>query len=368
MFATLLKEDPLGCEDARLPEPIKKNHSISNLRRDCKKLYNGGLCVFFISRSAKFTDLIYLKKKVQNNCLFSFWTKTGEQMQQIRSACVNCKATVENLFQQNIFLYDFDVVDEAMIGKDRAEELPNIPNLYDKYATIASFETSLTTKLFSKIMAASLVKLRSAERHPGNIIQSPAVKHLRMSIPITCVGCVRHWLEKWLSWYLFRAFPWPFSILIQSVWKMTMENIRRQEQGLENMTKFCHRFHPIIQFNKSSSMLHFLAAWYHRSLTFWRIWKPKSKAQNRGNSLQIVTERQKKEILNSSWKHLINAPVTVFETKQKCWQIFPEKVQQLSQFRRTQITENFLRDVVFPNQSWESTVEGTILASYWAAY
>ena len=119
-----------------------------------------------------------------------------------------------------------------------------------------------------------------------------------------------------------------------------MENIRRQEQELKNMTQFLYRFHPIREFNNSYSMLHFLVDWYHRSLTFWRTWKPKSKAQTKRISLQIVTDQQKREILNSSWKYLINAPVTVFESKQKFWQIFLKKVQQLSKFRRTQLTEN----------------------------
>ena len=112
-----------------------------------------------------------------------------------RSFCVNSNATVENLFQPNTLLYDIDVVDEAMMWKDRAEVLANIPNLYDSYVTIASFEISLTAKLLSKFMAASLVKLRSADRHVGNIIQSPAVKHLKTSIPITCIHCGRHLLE-----------------------------------------------------------------------------------------------------------------------------------------------------------------------------
>ena len=47
-FAALLRDKPMGCKDAILPEPLLKNHTINcvTFEKNTKKPYNDNLCLF----------------------------------------------------------------------------------------------------------------------------------------------------------------------------------------------------------------------------------------------------------------------------------------------------------------------------------
>ena len=48
IFASLLKDVPMGCKDTVLPEPLLKNHNVNCLtfERNTSQPYNNNLCVF----------------------------------------------------------------------------------------------------------------------------------------------------------------------------------------------------------------------------------------------------------------------------------------------------------------------------------
>ena len=48
VFAALLKDVPMGCKDAVLPEPLLKNHTINCLtfEENARQLYEDNLCLF----------------------------------------------------------------------------------------------------------------------------------------------------------------------------------------------------------------------------------------------------------------------------------------------------------------------------------
>ena len=48
LFAALLKDVPMGCRNAVLPEPLLKNHTVSFLTFDenTRQTYNDNLCLF----------------------------------------------------------------------------------------------------------------------------------------------------------------------------------------------------------------------------------------------------------------------------------------------------------------------------------
>ena len=47
-FASLLNDEPLGCKDTVLPEPLLKNHNVNCLtfERNTRQPYNDNLCLF----------------------------------------------------------------------------------------------------------------------------------------------------------------------------------------------------------------------------------------------------------------------------------------------------------------------------------
>ena len=48
VFASLVKDVPMGCKDTALPEPLLKNHNVNCLtfERNTLQPYNGNLCLF----------------------------------------------------------------------------------------------------------------------------------------------------------------------------------------------------------------------------------------------------------------------------------------------------------------------------------
>ena len=48
IFASLLKDGPMGCKDTVLPEPLLKNHNVNCLtfERNTSQPYNDNLCLF----------------------------------------------------------------------------------------------------------------------------------------------------------------------------------------------------------------------------------------------------------------------------------------------------------------------------------
>ena len=118
VFAAPLRQVPMGCRDAVLPEPLTKNHTVNCLtyEENTRRPYNHNLCLFRVlvlhlhgnggleGKTSKMLRLLLEKIGTTNPASFQ-----GVRMNYIPN--------VEDLVQSNIFLYDKDFVDGAMTGE-----------------------------------------------------------------------------------------------------------------------------------------------------------------------------------------------------------------------------------------------------------
>ena len=118
VFAALLKDIPMGCRDAVLPDPLLKNHSVNCLtfEQNTRQPYNDNLCLF----RALALHLHGNEKLEEETCkLFNLYLEKrgGIKPATFQGVCVDDIPLVEDLIQVNIFLYDIDIVDGSIVGE-----------------------------------------------------------------------------------------------------------------------------------------------------------------------------------------------------------------------------------------------------------
>ena len=118
VFAVLLKDEPMGCKNADLPEPLLKNCTINCLtyKENTRQPYRDNLCLFraLVPRLQGNQRLEEETSKIFN----SFINKTdGLSPNQFKGVHMNDILTVEYLLTLNILLYDIDIVDGNIIGE-----------------------------------------------------------------------------------------------------------------------------------------------------------------------------------------------------------------------------------------------------------
>ena len=115
VFAVLLKDVPMGCEDAVLPEPLLKNCTTNCLtfEESTRQPNKDNLCLFHAlalhlqgnQRVEEETSKIFI----------SFVNKMdGLSHNQFKGVHMNDIPNVEDLLTLNILLYIIDIVDENM--------------------------------------------------------------------------------------------------------------------------------------------------------------------------------------------------------------------------------------------------------------
>ena len=118
VFAALLREVPMACKDTVLPEPLTKNRTVNCLtyEENARKPYNDNLCLFralvlhlhgnegLEEETSKLFTLFLGKNRGTNPASF-------------QGNCLNDILIVEDLVQVNIFPYDIDFDDGAMLGE-----------------------------------------------------------------------------------------------------------------------------------------------------------------------------------------------------------------------------------------------------------
>ena len=118
IFASLLKDVPMGCKDTVLPEPLLKNHNVKSLtfERNTRQPYNENLCIFralalHLHGNEKLED--------ETSKIFNlFLNRCGEgDPSKFQGVHMTDIPKVEDLLQLNIFLYDIDFVDGELIGE-----------------------------------------------------------------------------------------------------------------------------------------------------------------------------------------------------------------------------------------------------------
>ena len=118
VFAALLKDVPMGCKNAVLPEPLLKNHRINCLTfgKSTRRPYNDNLCLF-----RAFALLLHGTQRMEEETskLFNLFNNKmdGLSADQFQGVHMNDNPIVEDLLTFNNLLYDIDIVDGNIVGE-----------------------------------------------------------------------------------------------------------------------------------------------------------------------------------------------------------------------------------------------------------
>ena len=118
VFAALLKDVPIGCKNAVLPEPVLKNHTINCLafEESTRHPYNDNLCLFCaLALHLHGTQ----RMEEETSKLFNLFINKmdGLRPNQLQGVHMNDIPIVEDLLILNIVLYNMDIVDGNTIGE-----------------------------------------------------------------------------------------------------------------------------------------------------------------------------------------------------------------------------------------------------------
>ena len=118
IFASLLKDIPMGCKDTVLPEPILRNGKVNCLtfERNTNQPYNDNLCLF---RALALHSHGNEKLEEDTSKIFNLLLNNSDEgdVSKFQGVHMNDIPKIEDLLQLNIFLYDIDFVDGELIGK-----------------------------------------------------------------------------------------------------------------------------------------------------------------------------------------------------------------------------------------------------------
>ena len=118
VFAALLKDVPMGCKDAVLPEPLLRNGTINcfTFEENTRQQYNDNLCLLR-ALALHMQGNERLEEKTSN--LFNFLIKKMDELNpnQFQGVHMNYIPTVEDLVTLYILLYDIDIVDGNINGE-----------------------------------------------------------------------------------------------------------------------------------------------------------------------------------------------------------------------------------------------------------
>ena len=118
IFAALLRDIPVGCKDAILPESLLKNHTVNCLtyEQNTKKPYKDNLCLF---RALALHLHGNERLEEETSKLFNLFliNSTNPDPSKFQGVCMNDIPSVEDLVGINFFIYDTDLFDGAMVGE-----------------------------------------------------------------------------------------------------------------------------------------------------------------------------------------------------------------------------------------------------------
>ena len=118
IFAALLRDIPIVCKDAVLPESLLKNHTVNCLtfEKNTRKLYNDNLCLF---RALAFHLHGNERLEDETSKLFNLFlvNSTNPDPSKFQGVCMDDIPSVEDIVGINIFIYDIDLIDRAMVGE-----------------------------------------------------------------------------------------------------------------------------------------------------------------------------------------------------------------------------------------------------------
>ena len=118
IFAALLRDIPMGCKDALLPESLSKNFTVNCLTFESftRKPYNDNLCLF---RAVALHLFGNERLEEETSKLFNLFliNSTNPDPSKFQGVCMDDIPSVEGIVGINIFIYDIDLIDGAMVGE-----------------------------------------------------------------------------------------------------------------------------------------------------------------------------------------------------------------------------------------------------------
>ena len=119
IFAALLRDIPMGCKDAVLPESLLRNHSINCLTFEKKVQKNLTMTIFASSEHLLSTcmEMRDSGKKHQSYSISFLLTVEILTPSKFQGVCMDDIPSGEDLMGINIFIYDIDLIDGAMVGE-----------------------------------------------------------------------------------------------------------------------------------------------------------------------------------------------------------------------------------------------------------
>ena len=116
--AALLRDIPMGCRDAVLPESLLKNHTVNCLtyEQNTKKPYKDNVCLF---RALALHLHGNERLEEETSKLFNLFlvNSTNPEPSKFQGVCMDDNPSVEDIVAINIFIYDIDFLDGAMVGE-----------------------------------------------------------------------------------------------------------------------------------------------------------------------------------------------------------------------------------------------------------
>ena len=129
VFVALLKDLPMGCKNAVLPEPLLKNQTINCRTHEEKtrQQYNDNLC-FFRALALHMHGNQRLEEETSK--LFSLFINKMDRLSagQFQGVHMNDIPMVEGLLNLNILLYDIDVVDGNIVREIARQSVQKYEN------------------------------------------------------------------------------------------------------------------------------------------------------------------------------------------------------------------------------------------------
>ena len=189
IFAALLRDIPMGCKDAVLPESLLKNHTVNCLtfEKNTRKPNNDNLCLF---RALALHLHGNERLEEETSKLFNLFlvNSTNPDPSKLQGVCVDVIPSVEDIVGINIFIYDMDLIDGAMVGELARRSIKkyekNVELIrYNSHicyvdnidALFKAFRCSTCDTFFKKIGNLERHLVRCSERvkhiHPKNVYQ-----------------------------------------------------------------------------------------------------------------------------------------------------------------------------------------------------
>ena len=118
IFAVLLRDIPLGCKDATLPESLLKNHTFNcvTYEQNTKKPYKDNICLF---RALALHLHGNERLEEETSKLFNLFlvNSTNPDPSNFQGVCMDDIPSVEDIVGIFFFIYDIDLIDGAMVGE-----------------------------------------------------------------------------------------------------------------------------------------------------------------------------------------------------------------------------------------------------------